>query len=203
MPVRRAAKKKPRRTSRGKPKGKAKEPTALRRLLKGQYHAALAMLRQAIERTPEHVWTSDAYPNRTWRMAYHTLYYTHLYLGKRLQDFRPWPQHQTHVQDMDDVHCEPELDEFLELPDRPPLTGRPYSPAQVLSYWSLVDDMVDHAVDAMDLGAKESGFPWAKLGKAEHQMMNIRHIQHHTAQLADRLRNRVNVGVDWVRSKQP
>jgi hypothetical protein len=33
--------------------------------------------------------------------------------------------------------------------------------------------------------------------------MNIRHIQHHTAQLADRLRNRVNVGVDWVRSKQP
>jgi hypothetical protein len=187
---------------RSAPRGKSKDTSALRRLLKGQYHAALAMLRQAVERTPEHVWTSDAYPNRTWRMAYHTLYYTHLYLGKRLEDFRPWPQHQTHVQDMDDVHAPSELDEFLELPDRPPLSGKPYSPAQVLSYWTSVDEMVDRSVDAMDLGAKDSGFPWAKLPKAEHQMMSIRHIQHHTAQLADRLRNRVNIGVDWVRTRQ-
>ena len=50
----------------------------LRSAIKGQYHAALAMLRQAIERCPDDLWVSAAYPNRSWRMAYHTIYYTHL-----------------------------------------------------------------------------------------------------------------------------
>jgi hypothetical protein len=36
------------------------------------------------------------------------------------------------------------------------------------------------------------------MGKLEHQFINIRHIQHHAAQLADRLRVAKNVGVAWV-----
>jgi hypothetical protein len=168
--------------------------------LKHQYHAALAMLHQAIELCPDSLWTSAEHPNRSWRMAYHALYYTDLYLKQRLQDFHPWEFHQTHIQDMDDVPGEPELDEFLELPHRPPRTGAPYTREQVLAYWAIVDAMVDPAVDALDLLAPDSGFPWAKLPKAEHQMVNLRHIQHHAAQLADRLRSHANIGVNWVRS---
>ena len=172
-------------------------------IIKNQYHAALAMLRQAIERCPDALWTSDAYPNRTWRMAYHTLYYTHLYLGQRLQDFRPWEHHQTGIQHMDDDAGGGEFDAVVELPHRPPRTGAPYTKAEVLAYWSVVDATVDRAVDALDLMTADSGFPWAKVPKAEHQFMNIRHIQHHTAQLADRLRTAHGIGLDWVRSGRP
>jgi hypothetical protein len=88
----------------------------LRSAIKGQYHAALAMLRQAIERCPDDLWVSDAFPNRTWRMAYHTLYYTHLYLHPKFEDFRPWAHHQTRIQNMDDDASEPELERYFELP---------------------------------------------------------------------------------------
>jgi len=58
--------------------------------------------------------------------------------------------------------------------------------------------MVDDAVDEMDLLSPESGFYWYKLGKLEHQIINIRHIQLGAAQLAARLRSTLNVGVEWV-----
>jgi hypothetical protein len=36
--------------------------------------------------------------------------------------------------------------------------------------------------------------------KIEHQIVNIRHIQHGAAQLADRLRSKLNLGIGWVGS---
>jgi len=36
------------------------------------------------------------------------------------------------------------------------------------------------------------------MSKLEHQFVNIRHIQHHGAQLADRLRSAANIGIRWV-----
>jgi len=64
----------------------------VRAALKGQYHAALAMLKQAIEQCPDELWDGgQAVP--FWQVAYHTLYYTHLYLQQREEDFRPWEHH--------------------------------------------------------------------------------------------------------------
>ena len=37
-----------------------------------------------------------------------------------------------------------------------------------------------------------------KLPKLEHQIVNIRHIEHHMAQLADRLRSSAGIGIQWV-----
>jgi hypothetical protein len=36
------------------------------------------------------------------------------------------------------------------------------------------------------------------MSKLEHQLLNIRHLQHHTAQLADRLRQHAGAGIDWI-----
>jgi hypothetical protein len=58
--------------------------------------------------------------------------------------------------------------------------------------------MVDDAIDALDLHSPESGFSWYRVSKLEHQIVNIRHIQHGAAQLADRLRSAAGVGIDWV-----
>ena len=61
--------------------------------------------------------------------------------------------------------------------------------------------MVEAAVDRLDLDAADCGFCWYQVSKLEHQLINIRHIQHHTAQLTDRLRSVSNVGVAWVGSR--
>ena len=36
----------------------------------------------------------------------------------------------------------------------------------------------------------------------EHQIVNIRHIEHHTAQLADRLRSSAGIGIQWVGARR-
>lgn len=170
----------------------------LRVALKSQYHASLAMLKDAIEQCPDELWASRNYLNPFWRIAYHTLYFTHLYLQPKLETFRPWEHHQTGIHDMDDVPAPPELLIFVELPHRPPQTGRPYTKAKILAYWGICDQMIDDGVDALDLHSPNSGFFWYKMPKAELQLVNVRHIQHHTAQLMDRLRNTANIGIGWV-----
>jgi hypothetical protein len=90
---------------------------------------------------------------------------------------------------LDEFPAPPEIEDLCELPHRPPQTGEPYSKAQILDYWTICDRLVDDAVDALDLGNPQCGFSWYKLSKLEHQLVSIRHIQHHTAQLGDRLRS--------------
>ena len=82
-----------------------------------------------------------------------------------------------------------------------PLIPEPYTRAQVLAYLSQCEAMVDHAVDALDLLSSSSGFHWYPIPKLEHQLVNLRHVQHHTAQLVDRLRNEAGLGTRWVGSR--
>lgn len=175
---------------------------AIRAVLKSQYRAALAMLRQAIELCPAETWASREYTNPFWRVAYHTLYFTHLYLQRDENSFRPWEHHQTGIHDMDDRPAPPDILALTEHPHRPPRTGEPYTKAQVLAYWDLCDEMVDSAVDAIDLSAPTSGFSWYKVSKLDHQMINLRHVQHHAGQLADRVRAEAGLGVPWVSARR-
>jgi hypothetical protein len=50
------------------------------------------------------------------------------------------------------------------------------------------------------VATSRSGFSWYRMSKLEHQFVNLRHIQHHAAQLADRLRSAAGVGIKWVAS---
>lgn len=165
----------------------------LRAIIRSQYHAALAMLRDAIERCPEDLWESHDYPNAFWQIAYHSVFFGHLYLFRNVTSFRPWPQHQGKVQHEDGLAGPSDPKSSL------PLLPTPYSKAEVLEYWSLCDSMVDSAVNALDLQSPDCGFHWYKnTSKLEHQFISIRHIQHHAAQLADRLRSKADAGTRWI-----
>ena len=153
--------------------------------LKSQYYASLAMLREAIDTCPAELWNSDRYVNPFWHVAYHTLFYTHLYLQPAEADFVPWERHR-------EGH-----NRFATGPDEG-LILTPYSVEEVQSYWKHCQDMVESAVDRLDLTSSESGFYWYRMSKLEHQFVNLRHIQHHTGQLADRLRQDADRGVEWV-----
>ena len=170
---------------------------SLRTMLKSQYHAALAMLRQAIERCPESLWNDPKHLNPCWQVAYHVLFFAHAYSGQGKTSFVPWSEHQAECQYPDGIPGPNDPASPL------PLVAKPYTKAQVLAYWTFCDDRIDGAVDAMDLASPESGFPSYPIPKFEHQLVNLRHIQHHTAQLACRLRDGLGVGIDWAGARRP
>jgi hypothetical protein len=167
----------------------------LRSILKSQYHAALAMLRETLERCPDDIWSSTDHRNSFWQVAYHTLFFAHLYVQPSEAAFRPWEHHQAEVQHEDGLAGTPDPDSTL------PLIPEPYTRAEVLAYWKVCDDLIDDAVDALNLNDPSSGFSWYKVPKFEHQIISIRHIQHHTAQLADRLRSAADIGIKWVQAR--
>ena len=166
----------------------------LKTSLKNQYHASLAMLRQAIEQCPEDLWYSNEQVNAFWQVAYHTLFFTHLYLQPHQAAFRPWKDHQANVQYEDAIAGPNDPNSSL------PLLPEPYSREQVMEYWRACDEMVDSAVARIDVFSNESGFRCYKIPKLEHQIVNIRHIQLGASQLAARLRAKMNIGLDWVGS---
>ncbi|MBI4473427.1 MAG: hypothetical protein HY646_12220 [Acidobacteria bacterium] len=166
----------------------------LNAIIKSQYHASLAMLREAIELCDDRMWLDTKHVNACWQVAYHTLFFTQLYLGSGPNSFRGWAGHQAAVQHPDGMAGPADPNSSL------PLIPKPYPKAQTLEYWSVVDSMVDEAIDSMDLAGPDSGFWWYKVSKFEHQLINIRHVQHGAAQLADRVRAEFNVGVRWVGS---
>lgn len=169
----------------------------VRSALKSQYHAGLVMLRDAVERCPDSLWTSDRRVNAFWQVAYHALYFTHLYLQPHEAAFRAWGGHRSDVQHEDAIAGPADPDSDL------PLVPPPYTKREVLAYCTELDAMVDDAVDALDLHSTDSGFWWYPVSKLEHQIINIRHLHHHMAQLADRLRAGTGTGVAWVSASQP
>jgi DinB superfamily len=154
-----------------------------------QYRAALEMLRQAVVRCPESSWDAAGDKNRFWHVAYHTLFFTSRYLYRSREEFTPWVKHRERY------HL---LDSLPPLPDGRPQTREPYSKEDVLAYLDICREQVGEKLPVVDLDDTQSGFPWLPFGKLEVQIYNIRHLQHHTGELLERLGVRDNVDVDWV-----
>lgn len=164
----------------------------MRTVLKSQYHAGLAMLEEAIEACPDELWLRPHRGNSFWQVAYHAIFITHFYLHPTHEGARFWHGHRADTQNPDGIAGPP--DPASDLPLVPP----PYTRAQALEFRAVCDAFVNHAVDALDLLSPACGFPWYTVSKLEHQFVNLRHLQHHAAQLADRLRAELDHGVRWV-----
>lgn len=164
----------------------------LRAILKSQLHASLATLRDVVTRCPDDLWLAPGQPSAFWQLAYHTVFFGHLYLHQGFDQFERWAGHQKDVQHEDGLPGPADPTSTL------PLQPEPYTKAQVLEYCALCDAMVDGAVDGLDLSRTECGFAWYSMSKLEHQLVNLRHIQHHAAQLAERLRLATGTSTRWV-----
>jgi hypothetical protein len=155
--------------------------------IKSQYHASLEMLRQAIVECPESLWNDSAYQVPFWHIAYHVLFFTHLYLHPSEDEFVPWEKHKEAYRSL---ASSGEKSETLE----------PLSKEDILMYHGLCCEQVEERVTALDLEAK-SGFDWLPFNKLELQIYNIRHIQQHTGELYERLGTSGNIELRWVGMK--
>lgn len=155
----------------------------IRAALKSQYRAALRTLEQTITNCPNTLWTDDRFVNPYWQIAYHALFYTHLYLEPDEAAFVAWEKHRP---------------EYYYLGRVPAGELEPYTREELLAYCRFCEQKADHNLDLLDLEHPESGFYWYPIPKLEHQIVNIRHLQHHAAQLTDRLRNEAGIGTQWM-----
>jgi hypothetical protein len=149
----------------------------LRQALKEQYHAGLAMLAECVEKCPEDVWREGEQSRPFWGIAFHAVYYTHLYLVQNEAAFQPWPgQRENRLPEGDDI----------------------YQRTEILDYIRFVDALIDPTVDQLDLASDETGFSWyPNMSKLSHQLMNLRHTQGHVGQLSELLMAR-GIDTDWI-----
>lgn len=145
-------------------------------IINSQFHAALDMLEQTIQRCPDAVWYDRAPRNQAWQIVYHTLFYVHLYLQPTLEDFVPWVMHRDEANQM-------------------PTTSIPYSKDELLDYLAVCRGEVDRCTANLNLEAA-SGFHWLPFGKLELQFYSLRHLMMHLGEVADRLGSQ-GIDVEW------
>jgi hypothetical protein len=158
--------------------------------LKSQYHAGMKVLKEVVERCPESTWNNPADGLRAiWRVVFHGLFVTDYYLQRDQSCFPKWAKYRDEAQCIGPVSWDN---------NREPRHCEPYSKVEVMEYWNDLDGRIDSLVDALDLELTESGFPWYKMSKFEHQLVNLRHLQHHAAALSVRLRESDGIQIKWV-----
>jgi hypothetical protein len=155
-----------------------------------QYLASLEMLKQTLTKCPESLWNSLGDRNKFWHIAYHALFYTHLYLQDSEKTFTPWSRHR---QDYESLGQTPSAPQSL------PQIGEPYDKAGILEYLAFCRVQVAERVPQLDLESA-SGFDWLPFGKLELQFYNLRHLQQHTGELMERLGTRAGLELDWIGS---
>lgn len=157
-------------------------------ILVSQYEAALAMLNEAISACPDSIWNDRGDQVKFWHIAYHALFYTHLYLQESEQAFVPWSKHR-------------EGYNFIgQPPQGSPSTfsiADPYDKNTIVEYLNFCRQKVAERVPQLDPDGN-SGFYWLPMSKLELAIYTIRHIQQHTGELMERLGTRAGIEIDWV-----
>jgi hypothetical protein len=155
----------------------------IRPALLGQLRASVAMARQCIERIPDSEWEIGTPHRPFWRMAYHTLFYAHLYACQDLASYTPWEKHQDDASDL------------WEVADPKPV--RTYTRQEMLDYCDHVHNALGELVPELDLATETCGFDWYSLPKLDHLLLNLRHVSIHVGQLQERC-YAAGVDLKWV-----
>ncbi len=156
-----------------------------RSALEHQFVAALDMLENAVDACPAAVWDDAAtpVPQRFWYLAYHTLFWLDFYLAEREQGFAP-PAPYT-LGELDPAGVYPE---------------RAYAKPELLAYLAHGRDKLRRALGSLSeaRAAERCGVAKRDMSVFELHLYNMRHVQHHAAQLNLVLRQRTDSAPRWV-----
>lgn len=156
-------------------------------LLWPQFGAAIDMLENALLACPEELWSDRTRNPEYWYVVYHTLFFLDLYLSDSIDSFTP-PVPFT----LD------ELDPSGKLPDRP------YTKEELHTYLEHGRRKCRAALEALtdETAHRRCGIEWHDINVAELHLYNMRHVQHHAAQLNLILRQATDSAPRWVKRAQ-
>lgn len=138
------------------------------------------MLRHAVDECPGSLWNAPEHRIRFWQVAYHALFYKHLYLQPEAATFVPCAKHRLGYNELGKS-----------------LSWEPYTRDDILEYYCLCLQQVEAQTALLDPDAP-SGFHWLPFTKLELQIYDIRHLQHYAGELYDWLGPVASHELDWV-----
>ena len=154
-----------------------------RSAIRQQFHAAIDMLDNAIKACPDSSWSGKG-RQAFWYLAFHVLIFLDLYLSPVGEpEFQPPPPFGRW-----------ELEDDVVIPETP------YTKDELLGY-------VEHCrkrLDAVMAGMTEAWtiapcpFSYRAMSNGELLLYNMRHVQHHAAQLNLLLRQTTDSAPQWV-----
>ena len=153
-----------------------------RSAIRRQFEAAIDMLANAIEASPDSVWRSGEAPRAFWYLAFHVTFFLDLYLsGEGESGFHPpAPFGLSEIEDV--------------LPERV------YGKDEVLGYVEYCRKRLDAVMTDMTEAwvTNACPFPYRDMSNGELLLYNMRHVQHHAAQLNILLRQTTDSAPLWV-----
>lgn len=144
------------------------------------------MLENALAACPDELWDTDS---KFWYIGYHTLFFLDYYLSDEPESFSPPPPFTLS-----------EFDPSGRLPERV------YLKEELLSYLRMGRQKCHDLIAGLTPERAEKRFDdkYKNYSVIEMLLYNMRHVQHHTAQLNLLLRQGMNAAPDWVsRTKTP
>ncbi|MEE1962438.1 DinB family protein [Allomuricauda taeanensis] len=145
-----------------------------------QFGASIDMLENAIKLCPSDLWDSE---KNFWYITYHCLFWLDYYLTPKPSDFSP-PAPYT-------------LSEFDPSGTKP---DRTYSKKEMLSYLSYSRKKCLGLISSLteDIASSRWINDYKNYSVFEILLYNMRHVQHHTAQLNLILRQEIDNAPQWV-----
>lgn len=152
----------------------------LKTVLWDQFGASVDMLENALVMCPENLWATDA---KFWYIAYHTLFYLDYYLSEDPDAFTPPPPFTLS-----------EFDPSGKMPERI------YSKSELLNYLSGCRVKCKKLIEGLNKETIVHRFinSYRNYSRLEIILYNMRHVQHHAAQLYLLLRQGMNDAPKWV-----
>lgn len=145
-----------------------------------QFGASIDMLKNAILACPDVHWNTDS---KFWYNAFHCLFFLDYYLCMQPVDFKPPPS-------------------FTESEFEDRLPERVYTQQELFDYLQGSSDKCKELI--MSLDAEKMEARWINSSRSmdysvfEILLYNLRHVQHHAAQLNLLLREATNDAPEWV-----
>jgi hypothetical protein len=196
-------------------KGQAMNDHTFSQILGRQYNAALAMMRNAIEKCPDDLWQQRSETEAPfWQHALHVLFYTRLYCFESL-DAAGGAGNGQHVMTLIGAplkdYSEQELNRLTATVSWTGLTRAEFRAARVptreelLNYLDLTQATCDAAMQQIAAGGANGAdapnpMPWMPDTRGELLLYNLRHLHHHLGRLHSML-GRERIRVDWISRK--
>ena len=162
-----------------------------KKLTISQYHAALQTLEDCIDHCPNEQWIGKVANHSFSESAFHALFFADVYLSQDLDELKNQAFHNQHAAEFGD---------YEELENKIP--ENTYTKAFMKDYVNYCRRKVDSVLgnESEDSLKAKSKIPWQEITRGELHTYNIRHIQHHAAQLIMRLRLDTQVDIGWVKT---
>jgi DinB family protein len=148
-----------------------------------QFGAAIDMLENCIEACPDSLWNDQDRNPQYWYLVFHTLWWLDYYLTSPIESYAPVPPYG--LEEMDPAGV---------------LPPRVYTKAEMRGFLAHGREKTRATLERMttERAAQPCGPVRPELKVGELVLYNMRHVQHHAAQLNLLLRQTVDSAPRWV-----